>query len=219
MPASERRVRGAVGDLVAVAALVHHGRKTQPGRAEQADEDQGVGEGNDHPGWGAAGRAAFVGQARDPPKSMASPYTRAGTADSMQPILPETAMPAASRLLVAFVVLITVFVVLVGFAAVSLAAAGQPAMAGVVATAGLVGVAAGGVTCWLLRRENEDDEIELDLEPITRSGAFVPRSAVTHAPVRVQSMPVAKLPPAYLDAVMKGAQARLSALKAQSRGL
>jgi hypothetical protein len=137
----------------------------------------------------------------------------------MQPILPETAMPAASRLLVAFVMLITVFVVLVGFAAVSLAAAGQPAMAGVVATAGLVGVAAGGVTYWLLRRESEDEEIELDLEPITRSGALVPRSAVTHVPVRVQSMPVAKLPPAYLDAVMKGAQARLSALKAQSRGL
>jgi hypothetical protein len=44
-------------------------------------------------------------------------------------------------------------------------------------------------------------------EPVVRQ--------IAHRPVRIQTMPVADLPPAYLDAVMKGAQARLSALKAQ----
>jgi hypothetical protein len=38
-------------------------------------------------------------------------------------------------------------------------------------------------------------------------------------PLRVLTMPVADLPPEYVAAVMQGAKVRLSALKAQSRGL
>lgn len=36
-------------------------------------------------------------------------------------------------------------------------------------------------------------------------------------PLRVQTMPVADLPPAYVDAVLRGAHARLSALKAEAK--
>jgi hypothetical protein len=73
-------------------------------------------------------------------------------------------MPAATRLLVAFLVLIAAFVALVGVAVFSLFVAGQQVLAGVVATAGLVGLAAGGCTWWLLRREvAEEEEIEGEL--------------------------------------------------------
>ena len=48
-------------------------------------------------------------------------------------------MPVATRLLVAFLLLIGAFVVLVGIAVFSLYTAGQMMLAGVVATAGLVG--------------------------------------------------------------------------------
>ena len=41
-------------------------------------------------------------------------------------------------------------------------------------------------------------------------------SRIPRAPLRVQTMPVAKLPPAYVDAVMRGAHARLNALKAEA---
>ena len=136
-------------------------------------------------------------------------------------------MPVATRLLVAFLLLIGAFVVLVGIAVFSLYTAGQMMLAGVVATAGLVGLAAGGVTFWFLRRE-ADDEDELEVEPVVllpmpapvsappRVAVQVGRRAARRGPLRVQSMPVADLPPAYVDAVLRGAQARLTALRSQS---
>jgi hypothetical protein len=137
-------------------------------------------------------------------------------------------MPVATRLLVAFVLLICAFVVLVGVAVFSLYTVGQPVLAGVVAMAGLAGVAAGGVTFWIIRRDAVEEagetEIELDAPIPTQPMSFVPpaapragRAATHRRPLRVQAMPVANLPPAYVDAVMRGAQARLSALKGQTR--
>jgi hypothetical protein len=131
-------------------------------------------------------------------------------------------MPAATRLLVAFVLLVCAFVVLVGVAVFSLAMAGQGMLAGVVATAGLIGVAAGGMTYWFLWRESAEAEVEFELEPLVP--AAQPVLAAPHSkpgtrrgPLRVQAMPVADLPQEYVDAVMRGARAHLSALKAQDR--
>jgi hypothetical protein len=140
-------------------------------------------------------------------------------------------MPVATRLLVAFVLLICAFVVLVGVAVYSLYTVGQPTMAAVVATAGLAGVAAGGVTYWILRRE-AGEEVEIAFGDLLDARApapvqpampaaspmpTAPRTLSPRRPLRVQAMPVANLPPAYVDAVMRGAQARLSALKGQTR--
>ncbi|MBC5784233.1 hypothetical protein H8N03_14875 [Ramlibacter sp. USB13] len=131
-------------------------------------------------------------------------------------------MPAATRLLVAFVLLVCAFVVLVGVAVFSLYVAGEGMLAAVVATAGLAGVAAGGVTYWFLRGEVMDETVEFELEPLvpaTPAPASVKRAqpVLRRTPLRVQAMPVADLPPAYVDAVMRGAQARLNALKAEER--
>ena len=133
-------------------------------------------------------------------------------------------MPVATRLLVAFLLLIGAFVMLVGVAVFSLYTAGQMMLAGVVATAGLIGLAAGAVTWWFLRRELADDE-ELAVETLVPSvTAPLPARVAVHValrtprrvPLRVQSMPVADLPPAYVDAVLRGARARLTALRSQS---
>lgn len=130
-------------------------------------------------------------------------------------------MPVATRLLVAFLLLICAFVVLVGIAVFSLYTAGQLMLAGVVATAGLIGLAAGGVTYWFLRREVDDEEDAVDVEPLLPPVSMqvtmqVARRTPRRLPLRVQSMPVADLPPAYVDAVLRGAQVRLSALRSQS---
>lgn len=135
-------------------------------------------------------------------------------------------MPASTRLLVAFLVLIGAFLALVGVAVASLFAAGEHALAAVVAMAGLAGVGAGGFTYWLLRRdvvEDEEDEavtLILDEAPEVRPPAQrapVQRAPVQRGPLRVHNMPIANLPPAYVDAVLRGAQARLSAIKAQDQ--
>ena len=131
-------------------------------------------------------------------------------------------MPAATRLLVAFVLLVCAFVVLVGVAVFSLAMAGQGMLAGVVATAGLLGLVAGGLTYWFLRREVAEGEGEFEVEPLVPVAqpvvsAPLPKPVLRRGPLRVQAMPVADLPPEYVDAVVRGARARLSALKAQDR--
>jgi hypothetical protein len=120
-------------------------------------------------------------------------------------------MQAATRLLAAFLLLIATFLVLVGFAVVNLVTAGQHWLAAVVATAGLAGLVAGTVTYWLLRRDPDADELLIELP---RQPQPLPPPQSDRAPLRVQAMPVADLPPAYVDAVLKGAQARLSAMKA-----
>lgn len=124
-------------------------------------------------------------------------------------------MPVATRLLVAFLLLIAAFVVLVGVAVYSLLAAGQGTLAGVVAMAGLLGLAAGAFTYWLLRRDVAGEWEELLPEPPMPREQPIVHASIRRAPLRVQTMPVANLPPAYVDAVLRGAQARLSAMKAR----
>lgn len=130
-------------------------------------------------------------------------------------------MPAATRLLFAFVLLICAFVVLVGVAVFSLYTVGQPMLAGVVAAAGLTGVAAAAVTYWFLQRDAVEEPLAYDLEPLVpeeRPGVMAPLGAkpvLRRGPLRVQTMPVADLPSAYVDAVMRGTRARTNALKSQ----
>ena len=121
-------------------------------------------------------------------------------------------MHIANRLGLALLLLIAAFLVLVAISAASLWAAGQVATALVVGVVGLVGVAAGAIT-WRVVPEDE-------VEPAPQSPpvADVAVRPIAHGPVRIQAMPVADLPPAYVDAVLKGAHARLSALKAQAPG-
>lgn len=146
----------------------------------------------------------------------------------------------ANRLLIAFLLLIGAFGVLVGFAVNALLMVGQGTLAVMVGGAGLAGTVAGGLTFWLLRQDAEEEEIAV-AEPLVRAGEtpvapIVPRPLLTQAaigaamvrpslahatavrrlPLKVQAMPVADLPPAYVDAVLKGAHARLSALKAEA---
>lgn len=135
-------------------------------------------------------------------------------------------MPAATRLLAAFVMLIGAFLVLVGVAVFSLFVGGQLVLAAVVATAGAAGLAAGGLTYWLLRRDGVEDEepdtgVVLYATPVAPQQPALQQRRVPpgrRRPLRVHAMPVADLPPAYVDAVMRGAQARLTALKAQAGG-
>ena len=133
-------------------------------------------------------------------------------------------MPAATRLLVAFLLLVGAFVVLLGVAVLGLHTVGQSGLAFVVAAAGVAGVVAGGVTYWILQRDVEE-ALAMELPPQPQPGvqpqpatALPARSArVRRPPMRVQAMPVADLPPAYVDAVLRGARARLNALKAGAR--
>src|SRR3954462_70766 len=100
-------------------------------------------------------------------------------------------MPAATRLLAAFVMLIGAFIVLVGVAVASLFVVGQYALAAVVATAGGAGGAAGGLTYWFLRRDRIDEE-EAWREPAPVVWVVEPKAAarrmprVPRAPLRVQ---------------------------------
>jgi hypothetical protein len=144
-------------------------------------------------------------------------------------------MPSADRLLTAFLLLTVAFLVLLGFAAFELVAAGQHGPAAVVALAGLGGAAAGAFTWWLLQRDAEtlawDGEALAFEVPITDVPATTaePELAASLAASRppaasaagrrlstsIQQMPVAELPAAYVDAVLRGAKARLRALDAQ----
>lgn len=125
-------------------------------------------------------------------------------------------MQAATRLGLAFLLLIAAFVVLAGFAVAGLVMAGQAALALVVVVAGLAGVAAGVVTWLLVRREDGEPAAVVPAQPAPDA----PRQAVSaRKPVRVQAMPVASLPPEYVEAVTRGIRARTSALREQVREL
>ncbi len=122
-------------------------------------------------------------------------------------------MQAATRLGLAFLLLITAFLVLVGFAVAGLAAAGQSALAVAVGVTGIAGAGVGVVT-WLVVRQEDDEPV---LAPPPRAA---PRPAViARKPVRVQAMPVADLPQEYVDAVTRGIRARTGALRVQVREL
>jgi hypothetical protein len=119
-------------------------------------------------------------------------------------------MDTANRLGIALLLLVAAFLMLATISAASLWAAGHVVTALVVGVVGLAGAAAGAIT-W---RVVPDDEVELapPSSPVAKPAAL----QIAQGPMRIQTMPVADLPPAYVDAVMKGAQARSTALKAQS---
>jgi hypothetical protein len=119
-------------------------------------------------------------------------------------------MDTANRLGIALLLLVAAFLVLATISAASLWAAGHVVTALVVGVVGLAGAAAGAIT-W---RVVPDDEVEPapPSSPVAKPAAL----QIAQGPMRIQTMPVADLPPAYVDAVMKGAQARSTALKAQS---
>ena len=126
-------------------------------------------------------------------------------------------MQVATRLRLAFLLLIAAFVLLVGFAAASLAMAGQAAMAMVVVLAGIAGVAA-GVATWLLVRREEDEPAIAEPDTVAPPVPLAPPQVrAPRRPLRVQAMPVASLPPEYVAAVTRGMRARTSALRAQTR--
>jgi len=126
-------------------------------------------------------------------------------------------MQVATRLRLAFLLLIAAFVLLVGFAAASLAMAGQSAMAMVVVLAGIAGVAA-GVATWLLVRREEDEPAIAEPDTVAPPVPLAPPQVrAPRRPLRVQAMPVASLPPEYVAAVTRGMRARTSALRAQTR--
>lgn len=124
-------------------------------------------------------------------------------------------MQAAPRLGLAFLLLIAAFLVLVGVAVGTLFIAGQGALALVVVVAGIAGVGAGVVTWLLVRNVDEEPAVATAapaVQPLPHAAAM-PRPA-RRAP-RVQAMPVADLPPAYVNAVTRGIRARTSALRGQ----
>lgn len=120
---------------------------------------------------------------------------------------------SAARLRLVFVLLVGAFGLVAAAAAVTLLALRDPFLAGVVALAGVFGVAAGALTYVAARQAPEEAGLELEPEPVADHATPAPLSA--RRPLRVQSLPVAKLPPAYLQAIMNGTRARTAALKQQ----
>lgn len=129
-------------------------------------------------------------------------------------------MQAATRLGIAFLLLIAAFVALIALAVSSLLATKQLMLAAVVAVAGVAGLIAGGLTYMIVRRDEDEPAAPLVVDPPPQPVALPKQPAamaMPRRPLKVQSMPVANLPAAYVDAVMRGARARTSALKAQAR--
>jgi len=89
----------------------------------------------------------------------------------------------------------------------------DPVLAAIIAVAGLAGTV-GGAFAYAVSREQELAEGE-EVDPIPAHPATVTPIAAVRAPVRIQSLPVADLPPAYLAAVMKGVQAHRAADQAR----
>lgn len=127
----------------------------------------------------------------------------------------------AARLRLVFVLLAAAFGLVAAAAAVSLLALRDPFLAGVVALAGVFGVTVGVVTYVAARQEPEEAGLlPEDPEPEIVAGSLLLAQPLgPRSPIRVQSLPVADLPPAYLAAVMNGARARTAALKQRARSL
>jgi hypothetical protein len=131
----------------------------------------------------------------------------------------ETAMPAVTRLGLVFALLVAAFLALVGLGVASLWTAGQVPLAALLALTGAGGAGSGLVIYAIARREEEEprflppppdpapQQLTLDVDQAP------PTARLIRKPLRVQSMPVADLPPEYVDAVMKGARAWTDAWK------
>lgn len=116
-------------------------------------------------------------------------------------------MNAPSRMPLVLAFLIGMFVAATGLAVVVLASFSDPTVLVVAAIAGAACIVAGLIT-WLILRGVRQDAIELaDLE----EAGLEQRQA----PARIHAVPAAELPPAYLDAVMKGIAANRAAMQAR----
>lgn len=107
------------------------------------------------------------------------------------------------RLALLIAALTGLFVLGVALSVAGLLALGDPGLLVVCLVAAFAALAA-GVLAWLAVRAaaEEDAPAQVQAPPAVRRIATAPRR-----PVRIQSLPVADLPPAYLAAVMKGLQA------------
>ena len=125
-------------------------------------------------------------------------------------------MPAVTRLGLVVVLLVAAFLALVGLAVASLWAAGQVPLAALVALTGAGGAGCALVLHAIARREEEEPPSLPPPAPLQGPSAQQltpeacqprPAARLARKPLRVQSMPVAELPPEYVNAVMKGARA------------
>ncbi len=108
------------------------------------------------------------------------------------------------RLALLIAVLTGLFVVGVALGVGGLLALGDPGVLVVGLVAALAALAAAALA-WLAVRAvaAEEEPVQAETPPAVLPIATTP----TRRPVRIQAMPVADLPPAYLAAVMKGLQA------------
>lgn len=117
-------------------------------------------------------------------------------------------MKAATRMKLGLSLLIGVFVACTGLAVAVLAMLQDPWIFVVAAVAALACVVAAAIT-YLIARSLEEHALEP--EPHETGPAAVPRQAL-----KLQSLPVAELPPEYLEAVMKGVRANRAAFRSQT---
>ena len=113
---------------------------------------------------------------------------------------------AVPRLRLAYVLLAAALLLVAGTVVASFVSLHDPVLAAIVAVAGIAGVVGGGFA-YAVSREQElaaDEEGDVFAVPARTVTPIPP----VRAPVLVQSLPVADLPPAYLAAVMKGVQAQ-----------
>lgn len=116
-------------------------------------------------------------------------------------------MNAPSRMPLVLAFLIGMFVAATGLAIVVLASFSDPMVLAVAAIAGAACVVAGLIT-WLILRGVREEALELaDIE--------VDAPERRETPARIRSVPAAELPPAYLDAVMKGIAANRAAMRSR----
>jgi hypothetical protein len=116
-------------------------------------------------------------------------------------------MNAPSRMPLVLAFLIGMFVAATGLAIVVLASFSDPMVLAVTAIAGVACIVAGLIT-WLILRGVRQEAFELaDLEEDALDRA--------QPPARIHALPAAELPPAYLDAVMKGIAANRAAMQAR----
>lgn len=119
-------------------------------------------------------------------------------------------MKVASRMPLVLAFLIGIFVAGTVLGAVVLASYGDPTVAlmGVIAAVACLVAAA---LAWLVLRSIAE-QASLELPPPELQA---PAPVRARGPLRVQALPTAELPPAYLTAVMKGLEANRAAMKAR----
>lgn len=119
-------------------------------------------------------------------------------------------MPVRTRLSLSVALLVTVLLALTAVAVGCLWSLQLPGVAVTAAVAG-IGAVVAVVFAYGLARELPEDAELMFIEP-------PPRVPVVPVPTRrIESAPIAQLPPQYLAAVMKGVQARHAAFRAEAQ--